>query len=90
MNSKIDQERNRYIPFRFNLISDSRDVVLFVDAITSGGMGQWGHAPESAVDDSRHRGWVSVLFADGHTTRVIKKRSGGWKGQLQWESVDWK
>jgi prepilin-type processing-associated H-X9-DG protein len=94
MNSKIDyvesKNGNKYIPFRLNRISDSRDVVLFVDGITKGGSGQWGYAYESTVDDSRHRGWVSVLFADGRTTRIIKKRSGGWKGQLQWESVDWK
>ena len=90
MNSKIDQERNRYIPFRFNLISDPRDVVLFVDAITTGGMGQWGHAPSSAVDDKRHRGWVGVLYADGHTTRVQSRPSAGWKDAFQWESVDWK
>ena len=90
MNSKIDQERNRYMPFRFNQISDPRDVVLFVDAITTGGMGQWGHASSAAVDDKRHRGWVGVLYADGHTTRVKTRPSEGWKNAFQWESVDWK
>lgn len=89
MNARIDELRRHYIPFSIDRISDAENVVLFIDAKTTGGMGQWGHAPISAIDDSRHRGWVSVLFADGHTTKIATRPHDGWKNALQWESVDW-
>jgi prepilin-type N-terminal cleavage/methylation domain-containing protein len=89
MNAKIDEERGNYSPYQFGLIKDAADIPLMLDATTSGGMSQWGHAPISAVDDSRHFGWISVLYADGRTTRVQKRSSQGWEKDLQWTSKEW-
>jgi prepilin-type processing-associated H-X9-DG protein len=89
MNAHIDEVRRRYVPFSIDRISDGEKVALFIDAITTGGMGQWGHAPVSAVDDSRHPGWVSVLYADGRSTAIKSRPGAGWAQAITWESQDW-
>ena len=95
MNKELDQVRAstrgyRHQPFFMNRISDGASVILFVDGITSGGKGQWGYAGAKEVDDSRHRGWVSVLFADGHAVRTLAtaETQAGSK-TIRWLSVDW-
>jgi prepilin-type N-terminal cleavage/methylation domain-containing protein/prepilin-type processing-associated H-X9-DG protein len=90
MNSYIDSDGNRYRPFALGGASDAAELVLFVDATTGTGMGQWGHAPPSAVDDSRHRGFVNVLYADGHTTSTVKTPPARiWTPVMKWRSDDW-
>ena len=90
MNAAIDSDGNRYRPFALGGVSDASQLVLFVDGNTGTGMGQWGHAPPSAVDDSRHRGFVNVLYADGHTTSTVKTPpSRIWTPAMKWRSDDW-
>ena len=95
MNIDIDRVRSsnrsyRHKPFFLDRISDGASVVLFVDGITVGGKGQWGYASAKDVDDTRHRGWVSVLFADGHTVRTpaTTETQSGLK-TVRWLSADW-
>ena len=96
MNQELDQVRvspgkPRHKPFFMDRISDGASVILFFDGITSGIRGQWGNAGAKDVDDSRHRGWVSVLFADGHTVRTpaTAETQAGSK-TIRWLSADWK
>jgi prepilin-type processing-associated H-X9-DG protein len=90
MNAAIDSERGRYVPYLLGGVRDASSLVLFIDATTRTGMGQWGHAPASAVDDSRHGQRVNVLFADGHSTSVFASpRPRTWSEALKWKSVEW-
>jgi type II secretory pathway pseudopilin PulG len=94
MNVELDrrkiQGRYWHSPFRLDLISDAADVVLFVDAIATGGKAQWGYATPKEVDDSRHPGWVGALFSDGRTARVaVAPAADLWDRELRWLSVDW-
>ncbi|MBA2480074.1 MAG: type II secretion system protein, partial [Planctomycetes bacterium] len=62
MNSYLDND-GRPRNYTLGSMPDESEVVLFVDAVArETGMGQWGHAVMSAVDDSRHRGRVNVLY----------------------------
>ena len=95
MNIEIDRVRSgtrayRYRAFFLDRISDGASVALFCDGITSGGKGQWGYGGPGEVDDSRHQGWVSVLFCDGRTVRTpatAEARAG--TGPVRWLSADW-
>ena len=95
MNIELDRVRTSRSPYHhkaffMDRISDGALVVLFVDGITVGGKGQWGYAGAKDVDDTRHRGWVSVLFADGHTVRApaTSETQAGSK-TIRWLSADW-
>lgn len=90
MNASIDSERGRYVPFVLGGVRDSASLVLFVDATTKPGMGQWGHAPASAVDDTRHGKRVNVLYADGHSTGMVASpKPKSWTSALKWKSEEW-
>ena len=73
MNASIDSDRGRYAPFALGSEHDALSLVLFIDATTKPGMGQWGHAPTFAVDDFHHGKRVYVLNADGHSAGVVTK-----------------
>jgi prepilin-type processing-associated H-X9-DG protein len=70
---------------------DEHEIVLFIDAIAGEtGMGQWGHAYPSAVDGSRHRGRVHILFLDGHGIGYeAEPDDGDWEAALRWTSRAW-
>lgn len=90
MNASIDSDRGRYAPFALGGVRDAATLVLFIDATTKPGMGQWGHAPASAVDDSRHGQRVNVLYADGHSSSVVTKtKTQTWTSVLKWKSEEW-
>lgn len=95
MNIELDRVRTptrsyRHKPFFMDRISDGASVVLYVDGITVGGKGQWGYAGAKDVDDTRHRGWVSVLFADGHTVRApATSETLAGSRTIRWLSADW-
>ena len=90
MNASIDSDRGRYAPFALGGVRDAATLVLFIDATTKPGMGQWGHAPASAVDDSRHAQRVNVLYADGHSSSVVTKtKTQTWTSVLKWKSEEW-
>jgi prepilin-type processing-associated H-X9-DG protein len=90
MNAAIDSDRGRYVPFLLGGVRDAASLVLFVDATTAPGMGQWGHAPASAVDDTRHGRRVNILFADGHSIGVAASpRPRTWSEALKWKSEEW-
>jgi prepilin-type N-terminal cleavage/methylation domain-containing protein len=98
MNLFIDHEGEGkdkyYSPYQFGLINDASDVVLMFDAITTGTKKepmafQYGHGDSLKVDDSRHFGWISVLYADGRTTRAQNRSSQSWEKALQWTSQEW-
>ncbi len=96
MNVELDRVRNgargyRHRAFFFDRISDGASVPLFADGITTGGKGQWGYGGPKEVDDSRHLGWVSVLFSDGHTVRTpATAEAQSSSATVRWVSVDWK
>ena len=95
MNVDLDRVRHgtrgyRHKPFFINRISDADSVVLYVDGIATGGKGQWGYGGAKEVDDSRHRGWVSVVFTDLHTTQIEwTPANRDWSTALHWNSQDW-
>jgi hypothetical protein len=90
MNAAIDSERGRYEPFALGACRDADRLVLFLDADTGTGMGQWGHAPVSAVDATRHGGAVNVLCADGRLVRLVDAPADHrWDTALTWRSRDW-
>lgn len=90
MNASLDSDHGRYAPFALGGVRDAATLVLFIDATTKPGMGQWGHAPASAVEDSRHSQRVNVLFADGHSTSVVtKSKTQTWTSVLKWKSEEW-
>jgi hypothetical protein len=95
MNVELDRVRQgtrgyRHHPFFINRISDGDQVVLFIDGITTGGKGQWGYGGAKEVDDSRHLGWVGVVFTDLHTTQIQRTPVGrDWSTALRWTSQDW-
>ncbi|MBA3707868.1 MAG: prepilin-type N-terminal cleavage/methylation domain-containing protein [Planctomycetes bacterium] len=70
---------------------DESEMVLFVDAVArETGMGQWGHAVFSAIDDSRHPGRVNVLYCDGHASATIMSpKNRDWKHAMKWTSERW-
>jgi prepilin-type processing-associated H-X9-DG protein len=91
MNAYLDADgRPRH--YAMGSMPDESEVVLFVDAVArETGMGQWGHAVMSAVDDSRHRGRVNVLYCDGHATATVTAPADGdWKDALKWKSDGWR
>ncbi len=95
MNIELDRVRTSRSPYHhkaffMDRISDGASVVLFVDSITVGGKGQWGYGGAKDVDDTRHRGWVSVLFADGHTVRApATSETQASSKTVRWLSTDW-
>jgi prepilin-type N-terminal cleavage/methylation domain-containing protein/prepilin-type processing-associated H-X9-DG protein len=91
MNTYLDDDR-RSPHYAQGLARDESQVVLFIDTVAGEtGMGQWGHALASAVDDSRHRGGVNVLYLDGHTLSVATppKRREHWRTALRWVPSGW-
>lgn len=89
MNAYLDADgRPRHYPLGW--ARDQSEVVLFVDAVAGEtGMGQWGHAPRSAVDDSRHPGRINALCLDGHAQRIGRKDADDPASGLRWVSEDW-
>lgn len=90
MNSYLDDDgRPRH--FRMGSVSDQDELLLMVDAVAGEtGMGQWGRAVYSGVDDRRHRGVAISLAADGHTVvNTTRPRDGDWRLALRWRSRDW-
>ena len=87
MNAYLDAAgRPRH--YALGTVSDEASIALFLDAVAKDtGMGQWGHAPRSAVDDSRHRGRVNVLCLDGHATATVAL--GGTDGAERGGNVKW-
>jgi prepilin-type processing-associated H-X9-DG protein/prepilin-type N-terminal cleavage/methylation domain-containing protein len=64
--------------------------VLFIDAVAGEtGMGQWGHCPVTAVDDSRHPGAANVLFLDCHVVRSEPPDDGVADERRRWEHLGW-
>jgi prepilin-type N-terminal cleavage/methylation domain-containing protein/prepilin-type processing-associated H-X9-DG protein len=90
MNSYLDAD-GRPRCFRLGGVSDAGSLVLFIDAVAGEtGMGQWGYAVPSAVDDSRHRGAINVLYADGHGQAVIDTPADrNWRIVMKWRSDEW-
>jgi prepilin-type N-terminal cleavage/methylation domain-containing protein/prepilin-type processing-associated H-X9-DG protein len=92
MNSYLDAGgRPRH--YALGSASDESTIALFVDAIAKDtGMGQWGHAPRSAVDDSRHRGRINVLCCDGHATATVAPGTdpADRGANIKWLSEGWK
>ena len=94
MNLDLDRVRSagrgyRHQPFFLNRISDGDRVVLFFDAIATGGKGQWGYGGRAEADDSRHVGWVSMLMADGRLVRAVPTPEVGNGPTVRWLSSDW-
>jgi prepilin-type processing-associated H-X9-DG protein len=93
MNAFLDEDgRPRH--YRLGDVQDEGRVVLFADAEAGEtGMGQWGDLHPTAVDDSRHRGAVNVLYADGHNQAVVRTPAGTdrhrWEDALRWRSASW-
>ncbi len=91
MNSYLDADgRPRH--YCLGSASDQSELVLFIDAIAKEtGMGQWGHAVYSGVDDSRHRGRVNILFCDGHGLgKRATPGNGDWRNAVRWKSSEWR
>src|SRR4051812_10726619 len=87
MNAYLDADR-RPRHYALGSAHDESSVALFVDAVAKDtGMGQWGHAPRSAVDDSRHRGRINVLCCDGHALTVVTQGEG--EGAERGANVKW-
>ncbi|MBA3685065.1 MAG: type II secretion system protein [Planctomycetes bacterium] len=89
MNDQIDGGgRSRH--YRLGSCVDESAVCLFVDGVSKEtGMGQWGYAIPTGVDDSRHRGAVNVLCLDGHSVSSIKGRKQTWATSVRWLSEAW-
>lgn len=90
MNSYLDDDgRPRH--FRMGSVSDQDELLLMVDGIAGEtGMGQWGRAVYTGVDDRRHRGVAIHLAVDGHSRAVTPRpRDGDWRLALRWFSRDW-
>jgi type II secretory pathway pseudopilin PulG len=90
MNSYLDDDgRPRH--FRMGSVSDQDELLLMVDAVAGEtGMGQWGRAVHSGVDDRRHRGMAISLAVDGHAiTQTARPPDGDWRLALRWRSRDW-
>ena len=68
-----------------------RKTVLFIDAVAGEtGMGQWGHCPVTAVDDSRHSGSANVLFLDCHVVKSEPPDDDNPDPRRRWEHLGWK
>lgn len=90
MNGYLDDDgRPRH--YRLGSVGDQSDLLLMVDAVAGEtGMGQWGRAVHSAVEDRRHRGRANWLAADGGTVSAIERPvDGDWRAALTWVSQDW-
>lgn len=69
---------------------DEAGIVLFMDgAAGETGMGQWGHAVYSSVEDDRHGGMANFLYCDGHTYATARPKKGEWGTAVKWKSEDW-
>jgi prepilin-type N-terminal cleavage/methylation domain-containing protein len=96
MNKELDHWRPtsrgsyRHRPFYVDRVTDAQQLIMFVDGVTTGGTGQWGFAGPNQVDDTRHHGWVAILFVDGRTTRthVVSDVRAGTQ-DIHWKSSDW-
>jgi prepilin-type N-terminal cleavage/methylation domain-containing protein/prepilin-type processing-associated H-X9-DG protein len=93
MNSYLDAGgRPRH--YALGTAGDESTVALFVDAVAKEtGMGQWGYAPRSAVDDSRHRGRINILCLDGHALTTVAPATGEGVergANVKWLSDGWK
>jgi len=86
MNAYLD-EPNRPIHYRVGMGTFETETVYFIDAVAGEtGMGQWGHCPYSAVDDTRHGGQsVNILYLDGHTGSRKRRTGEAWKDLLRWK-----
>jgi prepilin-type N-terminal cleavage/methylation domain-containing protein len=78
--------------YRLGSVSDEQDLVLMIDGVAGEtGMGQWGHAVYSGVDDSRHRGRANHLSLDGAGVSTSQRPADGdWSASLLWISWDWR
>lgn len=89
MNGYLDNDR-RPRHFQPASVRDGSRLVLLLDAVAGEtGMGQWGHAVASAVDDSRHPGRANVLHCDLHVEGVLAPEDGDWRDRLPWTSERW-
>ncbi len=93
MNTQLD-DGGRQRHYKFGSAWDESSFALFADAEAGEtGMGQWGDLLPSAVDDSRHRGAVNVLYADGHSRSVVRTPPGSdrkrWRDAITWLSAGW-
>jgi prepilin-type N-terminal cleavage/methylation domain-containing protein len=90
MNGLLNNKR-RPRQYRMNSCSDESELMLFVDGVAmESGMGQWGHAATTSVDDSRHRGYANGVACDGSLISVRTPKDGRWDRAIRFESADWR
>ncbi len=91
MNGYIDKKKDKTWRYRQGQSRFESRTMLMTDCVAGEtGMGQWGHAAKTAVDDSRHPGGVNVLFLDGHTLNVTDTPPEDDSGKIDWsKSFQW-
>lgn len=91
LNGYLDN-RGRRPHYQLGRAPDEGRIVGFIDAVAGEtGMGQWGHAAHTAVDEERHGGRANVLYLDMHTAATERRKPGkSWRGSLRWESERWR
>jgi prepilin-type N-terminal cleavage/methylation domain-containing protein/prepilin-type processing-associated H-X9-DG protein len=90
MNCRLDEDGRPWC-FLLDSVSDASSLMLFIDGVAGEtGMGQWGDAHPTGVDDKRHQGRVNVLYADGHSRAVVRAPADhDWEKAITWKSADW-
>lgn len=90
MNGYLD-DHGRPRHYRLGTAADEAEVMLMIDAVAGEtGMGQWGRAVHSGVDDSRHPRKANLLALDGHGLSAATHPSDGdWEKALTWLSAGW-
>ena len=90
MNCRLDDDGRPWC-FALDSVSDAGSLMLFIDGVAGEtGMGQWGDAHPTGVDDKRHQGRVNVLYADGHSRGVVRAPADhDWEKAITWKSADW-
>lgn len=90
MNGRLDDD-HRPRHYRTGSTADEAAVMLMIDAVAGDtGMGQWGRALPSGVEDRRHPDKANWLALDGHgLTTARRPRDGDWETALGWTSADW-
>lgn len=88
MNAYLDNQ-GRPQHYRCGHWSYESQYVLFIDAVAGEtGMGQWGHCPHTAVDDSRH-GPINVLYLDLHLDQQPTPADDDGDGRADWQHSLW-
>lgn len=90
MNTYLDADRpgEPYIQGRHRRHEST--TVLFIDAVAGEtGMGQWGHCPITAVDDSRHPGKANVLHLDCTVVVSEPPDENVADDRRRWEHLGW-